>query len=212
MNIRLLAFELIMCAATIFAASADVRQLPKPALDSNVSLKTALEKRGSNRTFNGGAIDGQTISNLLWCANGVNRADSGKLVVPAALAKYAISLYVMDANGIWKHDRANNTLNRVADKNLLKQAEGRGTLAVASGFAILLVADYNTFDGIPMPKESAIAMIGVEAGAICQDIYLYCAASSLNAVCCGSLDRDAIAAALKLPASSVPFLSMVIGK
>lgn len=208
----LLCLFILLSTAMISSASGGgapaTRALPAPSIDAGATLKAALMGRQSTRTFSGKSVDEQTVSNLLWVANGVNR-DNGKLVVPAALAKYAISLYVMDKSGIWRHDRDANTLTLATGKDMLAKAEGRGTMAVSSGLAILLVANYNTFGG--MPRESGVAMIGVEAGAICQDIYLYCAASGLNAVCCGSLDREAIARELQLPEGVMPFLTMVVG-
>lgn len=198
-------FSLLLLITAALSAS----PLALSTVKSDISLFEALQKRQTRREFRNQPLDSALLKQLLWAGNGVNRPESGKRTSPAALGRHAITLYVMNADGIWKYDERTGALALSSSSNLLAAAEGRGTMAVASGNAILLVADYSVFKDFP--QEAALSMVGVEAGAVCQNIYLACAALNLNAVCCGSLNQDAIRQALALPQPQVPLLTMVVG-
>ncbi len=199
----------ILAISVMSIYAADL-QLPKPALNS-ATLKSAMESRRSTRQFTNKPLDATTLSNLFWVSYGANR-ENGKRTIAAALGKYAISMYLMTADGIYRHNRDNNTLTKLSNNDLRKYAEGRGTLGPAAGAVFLLVADYDTFKSRKRPSDDAGQLyIGYEAGSICQNIYLYCAVNSLNALCCGSLNADKIAAELKLPANQKPILTMIVG-
>lgn len=204
-------FVLPLCIFFANVCRGETITLPQPSfkLSGNTGLFETLGKRQSNRTFSDVPLSNMQLSELLWCAYGSNRPN-GKRTIAAALGKYTISIYVLTKDGIFRHDRAGNTLSKVSAKDMRKFAEGRGTMGPAAGAVFLLVADNDVFKS--MPAEKANLLIGYEAGSICQDIYLYCAAAGLNTVCCGSLDAKALAAELKLPASQSPILTMIVGK
>ena len=182
--------------------------LPAPALEDG--LGKALQNRQTIRNFTGKPLPAQQLSQLLWAAYGVNRPD-GKLTVPAALNRHAFSLYVLTQDGASLYLPKEHRLDQVSPKTLLPLADGSGRLGPAAGTAILLVGNAKVFDDLGATPEKAAFYLGVEAGAICQDIYLYCAAQGLGTVCCGSLQADALAKALQLPQGQVPFLTMVVG-
>ena len=181
--------------------------LPKPAIPQNASLATALSARQSHREFGGGELTPQQLSNLLWAAYGQNRTE-GKLTVPAALGRHAFELYVLTAKCASHYNRETNLLITVTDKDLRVMAEGRKTLGPASAAVIVLVAKTDVFAEF---GTKADFFLGVEAGAICQDIYLYAAAEKLNALCCGSMDAEGLSKALKLSANQKPLLTMIVG-
>jgi hypothetical protein len=58
---------------------------------------------------------------------------------------------------------------------------------------------------------SAASYIGVEAGAVTQNIYLYCAAAKMNTVVCGSFNRKVLPKALKLTKNEYIVLTQVVG-
>ena len=190
-------------SAMILSATENIA-LPKPAISQEASLAAALANRQSHREFGGGELTPQQLSNLLWAAYGQNRAD-GKLTVPAALNRHAFDLYVLTAKGVTRYDQKANALIPVCDKDLRVMAEGRKTLGPAAAAVILLVAKTDIF------SANGDFYLGVEAGAICQDIYLYAATAKLNALCCGSLDAAGLTKALSLPANQKPVLTMVVG-
>ncbi len=203
------AYALIAAFLCITAMAAESTiQLPKPQIPGKSNLQELLQNRQSTRVFDDEPLSEQQLANLLWSAYGVNR-DDGKLTVPAALNRHAFTLYLLTAQGVMQYDNKNGTLTEVLDKDIRAMAEGRKTLGPAAGATVLLVADTTTFNDIPGNGDF---MLGVEAGAICQNIYLYAASEGLNALCAGSLDAAGIAEALSLPATRRPFLTMILGK
>ena len=193
---------------SLLCHGADAIKLPAPALKNCASLADALKQRKSDRTFSPDALTSQQLSDILWCAYGSNRPGD-KRTIAAAMGKYTISIYVLTKDGAFFHDRAGNTLTCVSKVDLRNFAEGRGTLGHSAGAVFLLVADDNVFKS--MPAANANLLIGYEAGSICQNIYLYCAAYELNALCCGSLDAKALTSALKLSGGKRPLLTMIVG-
>ncbi|MDD2279776.1 MAG: SagB/ThcOx family dehydrogenase, partial [Bacteroidales bacterium] len=54
-----------------------VIKLPQPQTSGGMPLMEALMKRGTSREFSSKELDLQTLSNLLWAANGINRPEDG---------------------------------------------------------------------------------------------------------------------------------------
>ena len=198
------ALMLTVCAS--FAADANVIQLPKPEIKSEMTLKEALMMRRTSRDFAGSPFSVQDISNLLWCANGINRAN-GKRTIPAARGIYAISLYVLTEKGAFKHDLKTNTLHRISAEDLRYTSDGR-KMGAKAPLVVVLAAKANAFGKF---NQAAAGYIGVEAGAVIQNIYLYCAAANMNTVVCGSFDRKVLPKALKLAKNEYVVLTQVVG-
>jgi nitroreductase len=78
-----------------------LRQLPSPR-KLEITLQEALEKRRSSRDFSGEPIAEEMVAALLWAANGINRKNF-KRTTPSALNWQDVSVYVVQANGIWKY-------------------------------------------------------------------------------------------------------------
>ena len=78
-----------------------LRQLPSPR-KLEMTLQEAFEKRRSSRDFSGEPIAEEMVSALLWAANGINRKNF-KRTTPSALNWQDVSVYVVQANGIWKY-------------------------------------------------------------------------------------------------------------
>lgn len=78
-----------------------LRQLPSPR-KLEMTLQEALEKRRSSRDFSGEPIAEEMVAALLWAANGINRKNF-KRTTPSALNWQDVSVYVVQANGIWKY-------------------------------------------------------------------------------------------------------------
>ena len=203
---KFLSAAVVFAAATAFAADANVIQLPKPAVTSNMTLKEALQLRQTNRNFAARPFTARQISDLLWCANGINRAN-GKRTTPAARGIYAVSLYVLTEKGAFKHDLQNNVLHRVSAEDLRWTSDGR-KMGSKAPLVVVMVANGTAFGKL---NQASATYIGVEAGAIMQNIYLYCAAAKMNTVVCGSFNRKVLPKALKLAKNEYIVLTQVVG-
>ncbi|HQK28375.1 MAG TPA: hypothetical protein PLC85_10640, partial [Smithellaceae bacterium] len=57
---------------------AQIIKLPAPQTSGGKPLLDCLKLRQSNRSYSQQKLSLQTLSNLLWAANGINRPESGK--------------------------------------------------------------------------------------------------------------------------------------
>jgi hypothetical protein len=65
--------------------SATTLTLPPPTRDGGMPLMEALEKRQSLREFAPTALGEQRLSDLLWAAAGISRAELGGRTAPSAM-------------------------------------------------------------------------------------------------------------------------------
>lgn len=157
-------------AASVIAASAvaapRVETLPQPQMAGGMPLMQALSLRATDRKIDAQAtISSKTLSSLLWSAWGINRAD-GRRVIPTALNKQQMRLYVNRKDGVYAYDAAKNTLTYVA---------ARIGSPLQDAPAVLIFAT---------PKGDPFG--GVHAGLAAQGAGLFCASEKLSCVVRGS--------------------------
>ena len=202
---RILSLVFSVFCAALFAAEAI--PLPAPDLAGTGTLADALKARQSIRDFLPIAPENQkqVASNLLWSACGVNR-ENGKKVIPAALARYAVSVYFADDRGIYRFDAGKNELLPVSEGNFLTLCASNRTMCEKASCALLFVIDESVWAARGKGSYAAL-----EAGAMMQNVYLYCAGAGLGTVACGSFDEAALSRALRLTAPQKLFLTMIVG-
>ncbi|MFA4839911.1 MAG: nitroreductase family protein, partial [Candidatus Neomarinimicrobiota bacterium] len=66
--------------------------LPVPQTTGGKPLMQALNLRQSMRNFSEKPLSLQTLSNLLWAANGINRPEIGKRTAPTAMNSQEIDV------------------------------------------------------------------------------------------------------------------------
>ena len=129
-----------VCAVSAFSAAAENEiKLPTPNLKNSVTLKTALEKRKTSRTFSNKALSELDLSNLLWAAYGQNRPN-GKRTVPVARGIYAIEMYVALSDGVYKHELGDNVLKKVTAQDMRAESDGR-KMGAKAPVVLIMVAD-----------------------------------------------------------------------
>jgi nitroreductase len=72
---------------------------------------------------------------------------------------------------------------------------------------LVMVADTSRMEGAQDPEPMANA----DAAFICQNVYLFCASEGLAVVVRGSVDRPALAKALKLRDKQIVVLAQTVG-
>ena len=95
----------IILVAALAAASmgrTETIKLPPPDKDSGVSVVQALKARHSERAFSEKEIPAETLSGLLWAANGFNRPD--KRTNATALNLQTITVYAIMKSGAYRYD------------------------------------------------------------------------------------------------------------
>ncbi len=176
------------------AAKPATIKLPAPKLEKGMPLMQALSKRQSTRTLSDAELTEQQLSEILWVADGVNRPD-GHRTAPSAIAKYPVDIYVVLPQGVYLYNVAKHELALVVEGDFRKQA-GRQDFVYTAPLNLVYVADFDRFKvdakpGSTMSDELMMTWSAVEAGAMVQNVYLYCASEGLGAVIRGSVDGAA---------------------
>jgi nitroreductase len=189
-------------------------QLPAPKTDKGVPLMQALRDRRSTRAFSGAALTEQQLSELLWAANGVNRAD-GKRTAPAALNVQAVDLYVVLPEGVYLFDAPKHRLEPVKAGDL-RGATGRQEFVAAASVTLVFVLDPEKLKSLPefarkLTLEEKTRWALISAGAQSQNAALYCASEGLGSVVRGSVDPKAVRESAGLPEDRIVLFAMTIG-
>jgi SagB-type dehydrogenase family enzyme len=181
--------------------------LPKPETNGGKPLMQTLSERKSEREFASRDLSPQVLSNLLWAAFGVNRPD-GRRTAPSAMNRQTVDVYVVKAEGAFLYGAARNQLSPVAATDL-RTATGTQAYVGQAPLNLVYVSDYSKMGNSPENDKAMLA--GAETGFIGQNVYLYCASEGLATVIRASIDKDALAKALKLKPSQHIVLAQTVG-
>ncbi|MBU4053194.1 MAG: nitroreductase family protein, partial [Proteobacteria bacterium] len=148
MNSRL--FQSICLAITVFlicpvfASGQDPKpiQLLSPQKDTGRPLMQVLNDRKSSREFSDEKLPDQVLSNLLWAAAGVNRADSGKRTAPSAVNWQEIDIYVATSDGLFLYDSGMHALNPILPEDI-RALTGRQPFVKNVPVNLVYVADFS---------------------------------------------------------------------
>lgn len=184
-----------------------VIDLPTPRMEGGMPMLEALQKRRSSRAFAADSIDLPVLSDLLWAANGINRPD-GMRTAPSALNAQEIDIFVALPTGAYVYDSVAHALNLVAGGDL-RAVTGYQDFVDEAPLDLVYVADHGRLSMVPVASREAYA--STAAGAIAQNVYLFCASEGLATVLRAWIDRTAIADALGLTHDQQVLLSQTVG-
>ena len=196
-------FLIAICllASALFAyAQQEIIELPAPVKTGGKPLFESLNDRLSSRDFSGKELDNQTLSNLLWSANGFNRP--GKRTAPSSQDRQEIDIYVMFKDGVYFYDAKENKLLLHVKGDL---RGGLGSQAYVNAAAVNLVFVAN------LDKASNREAAFIDTGYISENIYLFCASEGLGTVARGSFSRSKLPPALKLTDKQEVTLVQAVG-
>lgn len=189
----LLAALIVPCMAqtksqAVAAAPKDASiELPKPTVTGGMPLYEALNNRQTQRKFSPQPLTEQQLSDLLWCAGGVNRPD-GKLTSPTARNAQEIDIYVFMESGVYLYVPKENILKLILPEDHRVEMSQRSKMPAEAPVTLLFFANYDKMGGF---DEDARNFYGAtDAGFVSQNVYLYCAANKLSTVVMGAIDRD----------------------
>ena len=200
-----LMLSVVLGLAAAGVLGAETIKLPAPDADSGVTVMQALKARHSERAFADRDLSLEMLSGVLWAANGFNRPD--KRTNATGMNKQTIMVYAIMKSGAYRYDAKENILVKVCDADLRKEVAGAQSFAATAPVSLLITADVSD----PVYKGNWSTLSHYDAGIVSGNIYLYCAANGLATVCRGTMDRDALKRALKLPNTTVLHLNHPIG-
>ncbi|TDX60415.1 nitroreductase [Methylosinus sp. sav-2] len=188
------------------AAAAQIA-LPPPHKEGGMPLMEAIAERRSSREFAPDELPLQLLSDLLWAADGVNRAKGGR-TAPSALDAQEIDVYVALPSGAYLYVAAAHTLGLVAASDM-RRVTGYQDFVDEAPLDLVFVADHTRMALVPVAQRESFASFA--AGAISQNVYLFAASAGLATVIRAWIDREAIAQALGLSHDHQVLLSQTIG-
>ncbi|MDR1980888.1 MAG: SagB/ThcOx family dehydrogenase [Tannerellaceae bacterium] len=190
------------------AQESNVMKLVAPAKSGGKPMMQVFNDRRSGREFAPGKLNPQDLSNLLWAANGINRAD-GKRTAPSCRNFQEVEVYVLLEEGAYVYDAKGHALNLVAT------GDHRAAIAAGQDFAktapvgIVLVADLSRFGG--EINEEVKLMASVDVGIVCQNINIACAGLGLTTVPRASMDKAALKKILGLKDTHLLLMNNPVG-
>lgn len=192
-------------AAAISSAS-DIN-LPQPVIRGGKTLLQTLSERKSSRDFSAQELSVQTLSSLLWAANGISRPD-GRRTAPTGLNVQDIDVYVMLSSGVYLYDAKSNALLLINPGDHRKAA-GKQSFTHTAPVNLFYVHDRKR--GMKADEANTQRYAGIHAGAIMQNVYLFCAKENLATVARANIDYDVCAQALKLRPEQRVILGQTVG-
>lgn len=182
--------------------------LPKPETDGGMPLMQALKQRSTGRAFSPEKLSPQMLSNLLWAAWGINRADSGKRTAPSASNRQEIDVYVALADGLYVYDAKAHALQPVLAQDVRAQT-GRQEFVAVAPLNLVYVADHAKVSG--GSPEDKVLYSAADTGFIAQNVYLFCTSAGLSTVVRGMVDRVALAKVMNLRPEQRIILAQTVG-
>lgn len=201
----------ITASANIVSAEAPTPLL-QPSKAGGLSIMESLWNRHSEREFSEKMLSDQDLSDLLFAASGVNRPEEGKLTAPSALNAQEIDLYVFTREGVFKYVPNGHQLQKVVTGDhrslLAGTPEFSQDFVMEAPVSLLTVGNPQKFDRM---SDMAKMMAITDAGIMSENVCLFCAGRGLSVVPRATMDREAIAKLLNLPAEAILVLNLPVG-
>lgn len=188
--------------------STPLRALPSPSLSGGMPLMSALSSRQSLREFAPEPLPEQVLSDLLWAAGGINRHDVDGRTAPSAMNAQEVLLYVAMPQGLFLYEPKPHALALVVASDV-RRVTGNQDFVDTAPLDLVYVADHRRMKRVPAAQREAYAH--ATAGAMAQNVYLYCASEGLATVIRAWFDREALARAMGLQADHQLLLSQTVG-
>jgi nitroreductase len=180
----------------------DTIKLTAPDTLGGKPLMQAIQHRKSDRQFDTRNLSLKHLSEILWVANGINRAN-GKRTVPSAMAQYPLQTYAVLANGIYFYNPQKHQLEPVV-KGDYRNLAGKQTFVDTAPLNLLFIAKArNANDNFNMAM--------MDSGYCGQNVYLYCASEGLKCVVRAGAKEAELLKTMNLDASYKFILAQTVG-
>ena len=184
----------------------DLRGLPR------VGLLSAMASRRSRREFHSSPITLEELSFLLWATQGVREHSAGGHVlrtVPSAGNRHALETYlcVLNVRGLdrgfyrylpLEHQLVVEHRDQTAAEKISQAAFGQNWMATAATVFIWSAIPYRTEWRYSLAAHKVILL---DAGHVCQNLYLACEGIGAGTCAVAAYDQDLMDQLLKLNGS-----------
>jgi len=170
----------------------------------NMPLVDALEKRRSVRKYTGERLSLEELSFLLWSVQGITGENEGRRTCPSAGARHPFETYVVVNNvegvkpGLYRYLPLEHRLLVINEDDRLNERTVRACkeqMFVAKGAVVFI---WTAVPGRAEWRYSLISykMIAVDAGHMCQNLYLACQSIGAGSCAIGKYSQDELDALL----------------
>jgi nitroreductase len=204
----LLLAVLLLCPSFTLAQELKAIQLLEPQMDGGQPLMRVLKDRVSSRSFSPEKLPMQTLSNMLWAAFGVNRPASGGRTAPSASNSQEMDIYVAMADGLFLYDAKASLLKPILPDDI-RALTGRQSFVKEAPVNLIYVSDLSKMLRASAGDRDLYA--AAHSGFISQNVYLFCASEGLATVVRASIDRPALARAMRLRPDQKITLAQTVG-
>jgi hypothetical protein len=222
LSIILTAALLMMAFPYISWTQEEVIKLPPPQKTGGKPLMECLNLRKSTRGDYGPPVKltMQQLSNLLWAADGVNRPPNHR-TAPSAVDWQNIDIYAATPDGLFLYEPQQHVLKIITKEDVratsgLEGPAGGGMkqdFAKTAPVSLVYVADMAKAKGMKWQGEDVGATWSYTgAGAIAQNVYLFCASEGLACIVRAMIDPVQITKVFKLRPDQKPILTSTIAQ
>ncbi len=191
-----------------FAIAQESVKLPEPDKTGGKPLMQALNERSSSRDFIDKDLTEKQLSDLLWAAYGINRAEAGKHTTPTSKNKQDIEIYITTKKGVFLYIPEEHSLKQISNEDLRK-VTGKQAFVKEAAVNLIYVSD---FDKLGKGDDNTKLMTAAtHCGFIGQNVYLYCASEGLITVFRAWIDKNEIREALQLKENQKVIYSQTVG-
>jgi hypothetical protein len=190
-------------------ADAAAIALPPPRRSGGMPLMDALQHRQSQREFDSAPLGDQVLSDLLWAAAGINRPDLGGRTAPSAMNSQEVELFVASQQGLHRYEPATHALH-LAVASDVRSVTGYQDFVDNAALDLVFVADHARMPLVPAAQRDRYAYAA--AGAMAQNVYLFCAANDLATVIRAWFDHPALSKAMGLQSDQQLLLCQTVGR
>ena len=189
--------------------AASVLTLPPPQTEGGLPLMQALRLRQSQRVFAPAPLGRQVLSDLLWAAAGINRPEMDGRTAPSAMNSQEVDVYVAMPEGLYRYEASDHVLYLISATDV-RRVTGYQDFADKAPLDLIYVADHARLKMVPAAQRESYA--SAAAGAMAQNVYLFCASAGLATVIRAWIDRQALSQAMGLEADHQILLSQTVGR
>ncbi len=188
-------------------------RLPAPQTAGGLSVAAALAKRRSHREFAARLLSLEQVSQLCWAAQGITDREQGLRAAPSAGALYPITLFLVDAQGVYEYEPHGHALRcvRTGDLRGKLQAAAWDQLCVgAAPLCLIFAMDVGRTAAKYGHRAERYCLL--EAGHVAQNVLLQATALELVGVPVGAFKDAEVAALLDLPGNLRPVYLVPVGQ
>jgi nitroreductase len=189
-------------------AGLQARTLPSPCMQGGLPLRDALARRHSTREYDARPLPPDLLSDLLWAAFGVNRAQTADRTAPYWRHVMAMDIYVAMADGVWLYAPGQHVLLPHLPMDLRSRTGLQDFVGEAPVNLIYVAHGERMHDVAPAERR---LYASVDAAFIGENVYLFCASEGLGTVFRGAIDHAALERLLGLNGEQFVTFAQTVG-